>query len=278
VDCAPVVIGNLTIAMEKLTSFMNSQGLENKPEEVSNLRGDEAKGQFINLFKEIQRLKTQLDQYTDLTNENKQTIEQIIPTDTLRAFKGMYLETATRLREKQGKKNDPTIEQLDFEFVLFAHALVDYDFIMGLISRYTSTSKKQKMTKEELLGIIESDAKFVDEKSDIRAYIDTLALGSALNEEEIKKGYEEFKSNLTNVRLDELATKYGIDKKAFHEFIELIINRMIFDGELLSDLLAPLGLGWKERAKKELQLMEELIPILKKMAGESEISGLRAYE
>jgi len=155
---------------------------------------------------------------------------------------------------------------------------VDYDFIMGLISRYTSTSKKQKMTKEELLGIIESDAKFVDEKSDIRAYIDTLALGSALNEEEIKKGYEEFKSNLTNARLDELATKYGIDKKAFHEFIELIINRMIFDGELLSDLLAPLGLGWKERAKKELQLMEELIPILKKMAGESEISGLRAYE
>ncbi len=278
VDCAPVVIENLNTAMEKLTSFMNSQGLENKPEEVSNLRGDEAKGQFINLFKEIQRLKTQLDQYTDLTNENKQTIEQIIPTDTLRAFKGMYLETATRLREKQGKKNDPTIEQLDFEFVLFAHALVDYDFIMGLISRYTSTSKKQKMTKEELLGIIESDAKFVDEKSDIRAYIDTLALGSALNEEEIKKGYEEFKSNLTNARLDELATKYGIDKKAFHEFIELIINRMIFDGELLSDLLAPLGLGWKDRAKKELQLMEELIPILKKMAGESEISGLRAYE
>jgi hypothetical protein len=93
-----------------------------------------------------------------------------------------------------------------------------------------------------------------------------------------KKGYEDFKSNLTNAKLDELATKYGLDKKAFHDFIELIINRMIFDGEYLSDLLAPLGLGWKDRAKKELQLMEELIPILKKMAGESEISGLSAYE
>ncbi|MDP2892740.1 MAG: type I restriction endonuclease subunit R [Sulfurimonas sp.] len=280
VDSAPVVIENLNIAMEKLTSFMTSQGLDNSPQEVSNLKGDEARGQFINLFKEIQRLKTQLDQYTDLTNENIEAIEQIIPTDTLRAFKGMYLETATRLREKQGKNDDTSnpIEQLDFEFVLFASAVVDYDFIMGLISRYTGTSKKQKMTKEELLGIIESDAKFVDEKSDIRAYIDTLTLGSALNEEEIKKGYEDFKSKLSSIRLEAIATKYGIDTKTFHDFIELIMNRMIFDGELLSDLLAPLGLGWKDRAKKELQLMEELIPVLKKMAGESEISGLRAYE
>ena len=122
---------------------MSSQGLENKPEEVSNLKGDEARGQFINLFKEVQRLKTQLDQYTDLTDENNQTIEQIIPKDTLRAFKGMYLETAQRLKEKQGKNSDTSnpIDQLDFEFVLFASAVVDYDFIMGLIARYTGKSK-----------------------------------------------------------------------------------------------------------------------------------------
>ncbi|MDX9755904.1 MAG: type I restriction endonuclease subunit R [Sulfurimonas sp.] len=278
VDSAPVVIENLNMAVEKLASFMTSQGLENRPEEVSNLKGDEARGQFINLFKEVQRLKTQLDQYTDLSDENKETIEQIIPQDTLRSFKGMYLETATRLREKQGKNTESSIDQLDFEFVLFAHALVDYDFIMGLIARYTQTTKKQKMTKEELLGIIESDAKFVDEKEDIRAYIDTLALGSGLNEEDIKNGFKEFKAKLTDARLDEIAHKHSIDKKDFSNFIELIMSRMIFDGEYLSDLLAPQELGWKARAKKELELMEDLIPLLKKLAGEQEISGLSAYE
>jgi len=46
----------------------------------------------------------------------------------------------------------------------------------------------------------------------------------------------------------------------------------------LTDLLAPLELGWKDRAKKELELMEELIPLLKKLAGEQEISGLKTYE
>ena len=280
VDSAPIVIENLNIAVEKLDKFMSSQGLENKPEEVSNLKGDEARGQFINLFKEVQRLKTQLDQYTDLTDENNQTIEQIISKDTLRAFKGMYLETAQRLKEKQGKNGDTSnpIEQLDFEFVLFASAVVDYDFIMGLIARYTGKSKKQKMTKEQLMGIIDSDAKFIDDKEDIRAYIDTLEIGSGLNEEDIKKGYEDFKSKLSNARLDEIATKHNIDKKAFHDFIGLIMNRMIFDGEYLNDLLAPQELGWKARIEKELQLMNDLIPLLKKLSGEQEISGLSAYE
>lgn len=280
VKSAPLVIDDLNKAVNALDIFMHSQGLENKPEEVSNLKGDEARGQFINLFKEVQRLKTQLDQYTDLTDENNQTIEQIIPKDTLRAFKGMYLETAQRLKEKQGKSSDTSnpIDQLDFEFVLFASAVVDYDFIMGLIARYTGKSKKQKMTKEQLMGIIDSDAKFIDDKEDIRAYIDTLELGSGLNEEEIKKGYEDFKSKLSNARLDEIAIKHNIDKKAFHDFIVLIMNRMIFDGEYLNDLLAPQELGWKARAKKELELMEDLIPLLKKLAGEQEISGLSAYE
>lgn len=53
---------------------------------------------------------------------------------------------------------------------------------------------------------------------------------------------------------------------------------MIFDGEQLSDLLAPLELGWKAHTQKELALMEDLIPILKKLAQGREISELGAYE
>ena len=56
---------------------------------------------------------------------------------------------------------------------------------------------------------------------------------------------------------------------------------MIFDGEALSDLMAPLDLGWKARAQAELALMKELLPLLSKRAeqgGGREISGLSAYE
>ena len=53
---------------------------------------------------------------------------------------------------------------------------------------------------------------------------------------------------------------------------------MIFDGEQLTDLMAAPGLGWKARTQKELALMEDLVPLLKKRAQGREISGLSAYE
>ena len=138
VDPAPVVIDKLEEAVKKLGLFMQSQGLAYAPEEVPNLKGDAARILFINLFKDVQRLKTQLDQYTDLTEENAATIEQVLPQEQLQAFRGVYLEMAQRLKAQQDKGVDsPEVQQLDFEFVLFASAIIDYDYIMALIARYT---------------------------------------------------------------------------------------------------------------------------------------------
>ena len=78
-----VVIQKLEAAVQKLDTFMKSQGLDCAPEAVPNLKGDAARAAFIEHFKEVQRLKTQLDQYTDLTPENAAAIEQVLPRDNL---------------------------------------------------------------------------------------------------------------------------------------------------------------------------------------------------
>ncbi|MGE4294889.1 MAG: type I restriction endonuclease subunit R [Campylobacterales bacterium] len=282
VDAAPVVIGKLEQATQALDQFMISQGLRSAPEEVANLKGDAMRSQFINLFKEVQRLKTQLDQYTDLTDENKTAINQVIAPDRLQAFRGVYLETAQRLRTQQGKEGEnaaPAVQQLDFEFVLFASAVIDYDYIMSLIASYSQAKPgKSKMTRAELIGLIASDAKFMDEREDIAAYIDTLKAGEGLNEQEIRQGYERFKAQKNANRLAEIAAKHGLQAAALQAFTDGIMRRMIFDGEQLGDLLAPLDLGWKARTQKELALMEDLAPLLHKLAQGREISGLGAYE
>ena len=102
VDKAPVVIDQFQRAIADLGEFMQSQDLEAKPDQVNNLMGDDARAQFIKRFKEVQRLQTQLDQYTDLTDAQREQIEQALPKDDLRAFRGVYLETAQRLKEQQG--------------------------------------------------------------------------------------------------------------------------------------------------------------------------------
>lgn len=280
VDKAPVVIGKLENAVKKLDEFMHSQGLESAPQEVANLKGDAARGQFINLFKEVQRLKTQLDQYTDLTPENAASISRVIPTEQLQAFRGVYLETAQRLKEKQKKGSDaPETEQLDFEFVLFASAMIDYDYIMALITSYSQQMPgKQKMTRTELIGLIDSEANLLEVREDIADYIGTLKSGEGLKESDIRQGYETFKAEKSAQQLAEIAGKHGLETVTLQAFVDGILQRMIFDGEHLTDLLASLGLNWKARRQKELALMEELIPVLHKLAQGREISGLEAYE
>jgi len=282
VDKAPVVIEKLQTAVQALDKFMQSQGLENKPEAVVNLKGDAARAQFINLFKEVQRLNTQLDQYTDLTPDNMTSIEKILPKDQLQGFKGVYIDTAQRLKEKQGTggdKTDPAMQQLDFEFVLFASSIIDYDYIMALIARYSSqTPGKQKMSREQLIGLIQADAKFIDERDDIVEYISTLEAGKGLDEKAIRVGFDSFKDQKHAKALAEVAAKHSLNATALQAFVEITLRRMVFDGDQLSELFAPLELGWKARTKAELTLMEDLIPLLKKLAQGREISGLGAYE
>ena len=81
VDKAPVVIDNFKQAVNDLGEFMQSQGLEAKPDQVNNLKGDDARAQFIKRFREVQRLQTQLEQYTDLTNQQREQIDQALPRD-----------------------------------------------------------------------------------------------------------------------------------------------------------------------------------------------------
>ncbi|MCT8860947.1 type I restriction endonuclease subunit R [Shewanella xiamenensis] len=284
VDAAPIVIEKLDTAITKLQDFMQSQGLEYTAAEVNNLKGDDARGQFINLFKEVQRLKTQLDQYTDLTDEQSQSIEAVIPEDTLRSFKGMYLETAKQLKAQQDKGNDPNspVQQLDFEFVLFSSAIIDYDYIMGLIAQYTQNAQQspaaQKASRDQLIGLLVSSSNMMDDREDITAYINQLKSGEVLDENQIRKGFEAFKAAKASQAINDLAAKHQLEAAALQNFVDTILRRMIFDGEQLSDLLAPRELSWKERSKAEVALMEDLIPLLKKSAQGQEISGLSAYE
>ena len=284
VDKAPVVIQKLEAAVQKLDDFMKSQGLECAPPAVANLKGDEARAAFITHFKEVQRLKTQLDQYTDLSAENKASIEQVLPSDELRGFKGQYLETAKRLREQRGKGGDKPgpespLDQLDFEFVLFASAVIDYDYIMGLIAKFSEKGPgKLKMSREALIGLISADAKFMNERDDIADYIGTLQAGEGLSEKAIRDGYSRFKAEKSAKELAAIAARHGLATAALQSFVDGILERMIFDGEQLGDLMAPLDLCWKARSQAELDLMEDLYPLLNKRAGGRDISGLSAYE
>ena len=281
VDPAPVVIDKFKEAVETLGVFMQEHNLLSEPQEVYNLKGDAARIAFIKNFKEVQRLKTQLDQYTDITEEQKTKIEAILPSETLQEFRSSYIETAKQLREIQQKDGDqatPEIQQLDFEFVLFASAVIDYDYIMKLTSENLGKKpSKQKMTKEQVKSLLKSNSNLMEQEEDMSEFIDQLDWSVGQTETELKNNFEQFIDDKYNKELAAIAHQHGLQTTDLKNFVEKIMSRMIFDGEKLTDLLEPLELSWKERRVKELALMEDLVPQLKKLAGDREISGLKAY-
>ena len=289
VEPASVIKTKYKEAISKLKDFMSDNNLEFKASEVANLKGDAAKAGFINCFKEVQRFWTQLSQYTDLveytTDESPVLSDPVsgygFTDDDLKAFRGAYLDLANSLKKRRDKKSNDTsaeIDELDFEFVLFASAMIDYDYIMELIARYASTPYKVKITKEDLISLVSSNANLIEERDDIIAYIESLDGVNGRTEQEIKDGYQIFKTEKFAKELITIAEKHSLSVTALQEFVHGIVERKIFDGEKLSELVAPLELGWKDRTKKETAIMTDLVPLLKRMAGGQKISGLSAYE
>jgi type I restriction enzyme R subunit len=282
VDPAPVMIDKYKEAVEKLGEFMQQQNLVNDPQEVYNLKGDAARIAFVKNFKEVQRLKTQLDQFTDLNEEQKATIDAILPKETYQEFRSSYIETAKRFRKIQQEEGDqapPEIQQLDFEFVLFASAVIDYDFIMKLVAENLGRKpSKQKMTPTQVISLLKSNSNFIDEEEDLTEFIKQVDWTVGQTADELKKNFDRFKDDKYNKELAAIAHKNGLKTSDLKTFVDKIMTRMIFDGEDLTELLEPLELSWKERRVNELALMEDLVPQLKKLAQGREISGLAAYE
>jgi type I restriction enzyme R subunit len=118
----------------------------------------------------------------------------------------------------------------------------------------------------------------MDERDEILAYIDSLDGVNGKTEQEIRDGYEVFKTQKYANELVDIAGRHGLELESLKTFVEEIVSRKIFDGEKLDDLMEPLDLGWKERANRESALMNDLAPLLKKMVNNQKISGLSAYE
>lgn len=277
---AEEVIQEYHAAIQALETTMHGHDVACTPDEVLNLSGADAQHDFLEAFKKVQGLKTHLDQYTDLTPEQKEEIAQDMDEDTLRAFRGAYLETAKRYKEQAQRlsPSDPKRQEIidyDCELVLFASTLVDYDYIMNLISLYTRPTKKQRMTKDQLLSTLTASAELIDEREYITAFIDTLEVGSSMTLDEVKEAYQVFKDQSVNAELLKIAGDYEVDEPAFLAFVNESVRFARIDEDALNQLFA--HLGWKERKAKKESLMNTLVPYFKRLCGGRKVDGLSAY-
>lgn len=266
-------------AIRQLQTVMNGMGLECKPDEVINIPQGENTGEFISAFKDVQRLALKLDQYVDMPEEMKDAIETAMPGDTLQQFRTAYLDLARRRRNEKGSqaKEDPEDEP-DFELSLFSSTLVDYDYIMKLLAKYTDTHfEKVKITKEQLLGILSGSVDLMNERDYLKAFIEEeLHKGSGISEKEIRERYKAYKDKRFNQQIAALAAEYGIESSALEAFVAETTKLRRLDEDALRDLLSHID-GWKQRKAAKEGLLVRLAPLFTLLSGGNTIEGLNAY-
>lgn len=266
-------------AITQLQTVMNGMGLECKPEEVINIPQGENTGEFISAFKDVQRLALKLDQYVDMPEEMEDAIETAMPGDTLQQFRTAYLDLARRRRNEKGSqsKEDPEDEP-DFELSLFSSTLVDYDYIMKLLAKYTDTHfEKVKITKEQLLDILSGSVDLMNERDYLKAFIEEeLHKGSGISEKEIRERYKAYKDKRFNQQIAALASEYGIESDALETFVAETTKLRRLDEDALRDLLSHID-GWKQRKAAKEGLLANLAPLFALLSGGNTIEGLNAY-
>lgn len=280
VEPAETVVEQYKDALAKLETVMNSMGLECKPEEVINIPQGESTSNFIDAFKDVQRLSLKLDQYVDMPEELKTAIEAAMPEDTLQQFRTAYLDLARRTRGEGGGRTEETPEgdDPDFELSLFSSALVDYDYIMKLLAKYTNTKfEKVKITKEQLLEILSSSVDLMNEREYLKAFIEEeLEQGNGMSELEIRKRYQAFKDKRFNQQIAALAEEYGIETAALEAFVSETAKLRRIDEDALRELLNHID-GWKQRKAAKEGLLARLAPLFDLLTGGNTIEGLNAY-
>ena len=280
VESADIILDKYKNAINHLQVVMGDLGLDCKPEEVINIPPGEGTADFIDAFKNVQRLALKLDQYVDLEPEQKEQIEQVMPEETLQQFRTAYLDLARRTKTVEpGTQTEYTYEEddIDYELSLFSSAMVDYDYIMRLMSRYTGMqTDRVKVTKEQLLELLAGSSNFMHEREYLRAFInEELHQGAYLKEEDVCRLYEDFKVERIHNEIAELAHKYGIDEIVLEDFVRETIYLCRIDVNTFSDLLSPIE-DWKLRKAAKESLIADLQQIFILLAG-GETIDLSAY-
>ena len=266
-------------AITQLQTVMNGMGLECKPDEVINIPQGKNTGEFISAFKDVQRLALKLDQYVDMPEEMKDAIETAMPGDTLQQFRTAYLDLARRRRNEKGSQSKEDLEdEPDFELSLFSSTLVDYDYIMKLLAKYTDTHfEKVKITKEQLLDILSGSVDLMNERDYLKAFIEEeLHKGSGISEKEIRERYNAYKDKRFNQQIAALAAEYGIESAALEAFVAETTKLRRLDEDALRELLNHID-GWKQRKAAKEGLLANLAPLFALLSGGNTIEGLNAY-
>ncbi len=202
-------------------------------ESVTSLQGEEEKAVFVKSFRDLLRIKASLETYAEFS-----FVELGITEQEFYDYQSKYLDIHEE-RKSGEKVSESILDQIDFELELTHRDVVNFDYIIQLISGLkdiTSDTIRAKKT-EEILKVFDRDPTLRKKKDLIRKFIEQ-NLPNVSSSDTVEHAFADFWTKERVVIL----TKLAEDEHIPLEKIEAMIGGYLYTdrlphGEDIVDLL-----------------------------------------
>ena len=234
--------------ISKLQSFKK---LYPTPKDVTNLKSEEKKVEFVKSFRELLKLKSSLETYTEFSFENVNLNEEEW-FDYISVYLDLY-------NEAKSESEDAPIREIDFSIELIRSDLINYDYIIKLLGELKDVkdnslipSDDYEKKKEALLKQLHRDVKLRDKKELIEEFIENRLHSTP--KERIKDEFNDFWDTKKKERLKKLADEINADEEKLKELIkEYEFRGKIFDDNIVKALKYKLGILGRSKKLKEIR-------------------------
>lgn len=200
---------------------------------VTELRGEEEKGVFVQSFRDLLRSKSSLETFAEFSFENLGISEQ-----EFYDYQSKYLDIYEE-RKDTDKQAESILDQLDFELELTVRDIVNFDYIILLIAglkNITSDSLREKKT-EEILKIFDRDPQLRKKRDLIRKFIEE-ALPRVLIIEDVEESFSKFWQSERLQALESLAKEEHIPVESIEKLIgEYLYTQKLPREQEIADIL-----------------------------------------
>ncbi len=193
-----------------------------RPEFIDDIISEEEQLRFVQLFRELLRIKNTLLTFSDF---DPKTL--LIDDQTFEDYKSKYLDIYDKVRQENPKEKVSILEDIDFELELIRKDEINIDYILALLANLLGSSDKNKpKQKKAILDIIQWDPLLRSKKELIEKFIEE-NLAGITDSDNVASEFEKFMQIEKNEHFIKLCNEEWIDKEKFGE----LISRYLYTGK-----------------------------------------------
>lgn len=199
---------------------------------VDNLQGEQEKAVFVKIFRDLLRIKSSIETFAEFSFEDLGISEQEFSD-----YQSKYLDIYESIKNEASEK-ESILDQIDFELELTSRDIINFDYIIFLISGLKDISSQavREMKTEDIMKLFDRDIRLRKKKDLIKKFIEE-NLPNISSSHNVEEAFQEFWQSERSQALRDIAKSEDIPIEEFENIVgEYLYTQKLPLGQEIIDL------------------------------------------